>query len=153
MSKIRNTLTLSGPGYDLLAVALDKIIPAHYDIEAVRHRSRRHPSELLPKFRAQVRAILMREIKKDRTITGRLRPYHTALVDVFGLDRDIVDYILRCIIRERAQCHPFAGGLYECDHYPRWAASLDALSHAAVRMDRIHYGMPGASTSTNKAAI
>jgi hypothetical protein len=152
MSKVRNTPILSGPGYDLLAVALDKIIPAHIAIEAARHRSRRHPSELLPKFRAQVRAIIVREIKKDRTTTGRLRPCHPALVDVFGMDRDIVDYILRCIMRERAQCHPSAGGAFECDYYPRWATSMDALVHAAVRMDRIHYGMPGTSAPTNTAS-
>lgn len=153
MSKIRNTPILSGPGYDLLAIALDKIIPAHHAIEIARHRSRRHPSELWPKFHKLVRTVIVSEIKKDRRTLGRVRQYHTDLVDVFGMDHEILDYILRCIMRERAALRtPIKCGTYECDLYPQWAAALDALVHAAVRMDRIHYGMPGSSATTNMAA-
>lgn len=143
MSKIRNTAILHHIGYDLLAIALKDIIPAHHAITAAGHRSRKHPSELYPQWRNKLCSEVRSHIEGDRRFDGRQHPYCAHLVDLFGIDATILEYILKTIMPQLAQCTPT--GPFEADRYEQWAHDLKALVNTAVAKDREYYG--GTQTS------
>ncbi len=138
MSKIRNNETMNAPGHALLAIALDDIIPAHEAIIAARHRSRKHPSEVAPKWRATLGAVIRYCIERDRDWMGRKKAHPTQPIDVFATDANALEYILRTVMPERAEC--LWAGECESDNYRRWAHQLKAMVDAAISKDREYYG-------------
>jgi hypothetical protein len=138
MAKISHHATLIEPGHALLAIALDKIIPAHQAIDAARHRSRRHPSELYPKWRPMLGAVVRSNIEADRKWMGRKQAFPPHPIDVFGTDDALLKYVLFTVMPERTEL-VFIGDA-ESDHYPRWAHEMKGMVQTAVVKDRTQYG-------------
>lgn len=137
MPKVIYNQAKAGHGYDLLAIALDDIIPTCQTIEATSHRSRRTAEERYPQWRGTLAKVVRSAIAADRRWMGRKHPFPLHPVDVFRADIYILEYILHKIMPERAASE--ASGTPVCDNYPQWIHDLDGMVKDAVTKDRAYY--------------